>query len=127
MRLLSLASVTRNCEPRVAPVDGIFYRGRFWFGSSPESMRYRHIRERPQVSITHTMGEPLAVIVHGRARFVDHGDPDWEGFARICREIYGEGWDEWGADQGAWYARIEPERMYTFQMQPEHEETTSSG
>ena len=44
MRLLALATVTADGRPIVGPVDGIFYRGAFWFGSAPDSVRFRHIR-----------------------------------------------------------------------------------
>ncbi|HWM64243.1 MAG TPA: pyridoxamine 5'-phosphate oxidase family protein [Solirubrobacterales bacterium] len=50
MCLLALATVTADGRPVVGPVDGIFYRGAFHFGSSPDSVRFRHIRARPQVS-----------------------------------------------------------------------------
>ena len=49
MRLLALATVTADGRPVVGPVDGIFYRGAFWFGSAPDSVRFRHIRARPDV------------------------------------------------------------------------------
>src|SRR3972149_4003964 len=65
--VLDLATVTRDGRPRVSPVDGLFYRGAFWFGSSSDSLRFRHIRRRPAVSATHTRGESLAVTVHGSA------------------------------------------------------------
>ena len=67
MRLLALATVTADGRPLVGPVDGIFYRGRFYFGSSPDSVRFRHIGRRADVSATHLPGEELAVTVHGRA------------------------------------------------------------
>src|SRR3954465_14343332 len=67
MRLLALATVTADGRPIVGPVDGIFLHGAFHFGSSPDSVRFRHIRVRPQVSATHLPGEELAVTVHGRA------------------------------------------------------------
>src|SRR2546429_9947587 len=67
MCLLALATVTADGRPMVGPVDGIFYRGAFHFGSAPNSMRFRHIPPRPQVSATHLPGEDLAVTVHGRA------------------------------------------------------------
>src|SRR5205807_5008810 len=41
MRLLALATVTADGRPLVGPVDGIFYRGAFYFGSSPDSVRFR--------------------------------------------------------------------------------------
>src|SRR5215210_5161376 len=53
MRLLALATVTRDGRPIVGPVDGVFFRGAFHFGSAPDSVRFRHIRVRPQVSATH--------------------------------------------------------------------------
>src|SRR4051794_30075773 len=74
MRLLALATVTADGRPIVGPVDGVFFRGAFHFGSSPESLRFRHIRLRPQVSATHLPGEELAVTVHGRASIVDASD-----------------------------------------------------
>src|SRR5215212_6451149 len=66
VRVLNLATVNARCEPRVGPVDGLFYRGRFWFGSGQNSVRFGHLRRRSQVSASHTLGETFAVIVHGR-------------------------------------------------------------
>src|SRR5215472_15687004 len=71
MCLLALATVTADGRPLVGPVDGVFYRGAFYFGSSPDSVRFRHIRRRPQVSATHLPGEHLAVTVHGWAEPID--------------------------------------------------------
>ncbi len=96
----------------MAPVDGLFFRGRFWFGSSPESVRFRHLATRPQVSVSHTVGEELAVIVHGEAHRVDLAAPEHTGFRDYLVEIYGPGWSDWGA--GAPYARIDATRMFTF-------------
>lgn len=112
VRVLALATVTARCEPIVGPVDGLFYRGRFWFGSSNDSVRFRHIRVRPHVSAVHTLGEELAVVVHGTAREVDPAAPPNEGFRTYLTEVYGRGWADWGA--GAPYAVIEPHRMFTF-------------
>src|SRR3989304_1113976 len=58
--VLALATVTGDGRPLVAPVDGLFYRGAFWFGSSPDSVRFRHIRRSPAVSATPTPAESLA-------------------------------------------------------------------
>jgi len=49
MCLLALATAGEDGRPIVGPVDGVFYRGAFHFGSSPDSVRFRHIRTRPQV------------------------------------------------------------------------------
>jgi uncharacterized pyridoxamine 5'-phosphate oxidase family protein len=108
MRLLALATVTADGRPLVSPVDGLFYRGRFWFGSSQTSIRLQHIDKRPAVSATHTQGELLVVTVHGTARVVEASER--MGLDDYAVEVYGEGWREWGAP--APYAVIEPERMF---------------
>src|ERR671934_830105 len=88
MCLLALATVTADGRPKVGPVDGIFYRGAFHFGSSPDSVRFRHIRSRPQVSATHLPGEEFAVTVHGRAVPIDVRDHDNAGFRQTLLDIY---------------------------------------
>lgn len=119
MRLLALATVTADGRPLVGPVDGIFYRGAFYFGSSPESIRFRHIHHRPHVSATHLPGEELAVTVHGRAVPVDVAAEDQGGFRRSLLDIYvpryGPEWEDFLAG-GVCYARIEAARMFTFHM-----------
>ena len=119
MCLLALATVTADGRPIVGPVDGIFYRGAFHFGSSPDSVRFRHIGARPQVSATHLPGEELAVTVHGRASTVDVSRGSDYGFREALLEVYvpryGPEWEEF-LDKGALYARIDAERMFTFHM-----------
>jgi nitroimidazol reductase NimA-like FMN-containing flavoprotein (pyridoxamine 5'-phosphate oxidase superfamily) len=112
VQVLALATVTGSGEPRVAPVDGLFFRGQFYFGSSPESVRFRHLEQRPQVSAAHVRGEELAVIVHGVAQKIDTGSPAHRGFRDYAIEVYGPGWEQWGA--GAAYARIDAAKMFTF-------------
>ena len=113
VQVLALATVTAKGEPRVAPVDGLFYRGRLWFGSSERSMRFRHIRARPSVSATITHGEEFALVVHGKAVEIDPRTADEGGFLEYLKEIYGgDDWEDWGGSSP--YARIEPERMFTF-------------
>jgi hypothetical protein len=119
MRLLVLATSTRDGRPINGPVDGIFHRGRFHFGSSPESVRFRHLRDRSAVSATHLPGEHLAVTVHGDAEVIDVHAPEHAEFKQTLLDIYvpryGEAWTEM-LDGGALYARIHPRRMFTFSM-----------
>lgn len=122
MRLLVLATSTRDGRPINGPVDGVFHRGRFHFGSSPDSMRFRHLRERPAVSATHLPGEHLAVTVHGDAEMIDVHDPEHAEFKQTLLDIYVPRYgEEWTAmlDGGAMYARIQPRRMFTFWMPDE--------
>jgi hypothetical protein len=117
MRLLALATVTADGRPLVGPVDGIFFRGSFHFGSSPDSVRFRHIRSRPHVSATHLPGEEFAVTVHGLAVPVDVKSDAGADLRRTLLEVYvpryGSQWEEF-LDSGPHYARIEAERMFTF-------------
>ena len=109
VQVLVLATVTARGEPRAAPVDGLFYRGRWYFGSSEQSARFRHLRQRPAVSAAHVRGEDLAVIVHGTAREIDRRNEDGGGFQRYLEETYGS--MDWAGD--APYAVIEAARMFT--------------
>lgn len=120
MCLLVLATSTADGRPIAGPVDGFFYRGHWYFGSSPQSLRFRHIAERPAVSATHVPGEHFAVTVHGRAEPIDVNAPEHTGFRQVLVDEYVPRFgEEWAAmlDAGAAaYARIHPDRMYCFWM-----------
>lgn len=119
MCLLALATATSDGRPIVGPVDGIFYRGAFHFGSAPDSVRFSHIRARPHVSATHLPGEELAVTVHGRAVPIDIAtDPFRQTLLDVYVPRYGPEWEQSFLDRGPQYARIEADRMFTFQMPP---------
>jgi nitroimidazol reductase NimA-like FMN-containing flavoprotein (pyridoxamine 5'-phosphate oxidase superfamily) len=115
MSLLALATVTDDGRPIVGPVDGVFYRGHFHFGSAPDSLRFRHLRRRPQVSATHVPGEHLAVTVHGRAAAVDIRSEEAAALRQALLDIYvpryGAEWEQF-LDSGPVYARIDAERMF---------------
>jgi nitroimidazol reductase NimA-like FMN-containing flavoprotein (pyridoxamine 5'-phosphate oxidase superfamily) len=120
MCLLALATATADGRPVVGPVDGIFMRGAFHFGSAPDSVRARHIRKRPQVSATHLPGEELAVTVHGRAAAVDLKAAEGAELRQTLLDVYvpryGADWEKTFLDSGPVYWRIEAERMFTFHM-----------
>ena len=101
----------------MSPVDGLFFRGRFYFGSGEESMRFRHVRSRPQVSACHTIGETFATIVHGRAVEIDIRAPKQSAFLDYVLEVYPE-WEQWYADTTPPYAWIEPSAMYAYAFEP---------
>ena len=92
--VITLATVTAKGEPLVAPVDGLFYRGRLFFGLPPRSLRARHLRARPSVSATHMQGELTddggrCLIVHGVAQEVTFGHPLHAGYSRYVMPLYG--------------------------------------
>ena len=120
MRLLALATTTADGRPLVGAVDGIFLHGAFHFGTSPESVRWRHVRARPHVSATYLPGEELSITVHGRAVPVPTSGEEGAELRRVLLEIYvpryGDEWERF-LDSGPVYARIEPERMFTFAIE----------
>ena len=114
MCLLVVATVTSDCRPIAGPLDGIFYRGAFHFGTAPDSIRYRHLLARPQVSATHLPREEFAVNVHGRAVPAEIAGGFRETLLEVYVPRYGEDWEEF-LDGGPVYMRIEADRMFTFQ------------
>jgi hypothetical protein len=121
MCLLALATATADGRPIVGPVDGIFFRGSFHFGSAPDSVRFRHIERGSHVSATHLPGEELAVTVHGRAVPVDMSSREnaevRQTFLDVYVPRYGPEWERM-LDSGPLFARIEADKMFTFHMEP---------
>lgn len=121
MRLLVLSTVTKDCRPISGAVDGIFFRGNFYFGSSPVSTRFSHIKRGSQVSATHLPGEELSVTVHGSAIPIDVKSREHSRFRQTLLDIYvpryGGEWEKF-LDSGPVYARIDANRMFTFFMPP---------
>jgi len=120
MTLLALATTTADGRPIVGPVDGIFYRGSYHFGTAPNAVRYRHIQRRPYVSATHLPREEFAVTVHGRAVPVDIGPENGGEFRQTLLDVYvpryGEEWATDFLDGGPVYTRIDADKMFTFKM-----------
>ena len=119
MCLLVLATVTRDGRPMAGPVDGIFYRGAWYFGSAPDSRRMTHIQHNAAVSATHLPSEEFSVTVHGRATVIDMHAREQSGFRQALLDIYvpryGPDWETF-LDSGPVYARIDAERIFTFFM-----------
>jgi hypothetical protein len=112
VQVLHLATVTATCEPRVAPVDGLFIHGRWHFGTAPDAIRAKHLDARPAVSASVAHGERFAMLVHGQVAPIDF-DAREHADARACFiETYGDGWEDFAAPNRYW--RLEPERVFTF-------------
>ncbi len=122
--LLNVAVTTRSGAPLVAPVDGVFYRGRVWFGFPPGSVRGRALHARPQVSATHTQDAKVCIIVHGLAKEVPRSHPEYEAYNEYLKEVYGPNLDLSRAlyedREGTEYnAYIEPRRFFATWPHPE--------
>lgn len=116
--MIDLATVTARGEPLVAPVDGMFYRGRLWFSLAPGAERARHLHARPQTSATYVERDPGAcLIVHGSAVLVDESHALFTGFDRFVRGLYGLAVDVAKDEQRTqlepeFTGYIEPRRIY---------------
>ena len=115
MKVFDLATVSANARPVVAPVDGLFFHGRLWFGSAPNSTRFRHIRRNAAVSAAHTFGEEVSIIIHGDAREVDLSEREQNEFVALCLQTYGESFKSWGLQNP--YAYIDARRFYAMRME----------
>ncbi len=113
---VAMATVTREGEPRVAPIGSLFFRGRFHVPTVASAARTRHLMFRPAVSLTYYEGNDLAIIAHGTALVVNPGHPDFGALEEVFRELGGGSVLDWG--EGV-YLRIEAQKLYTFAWYPE--------
>ena len=91
---MHLAVVAGDGSPLVAPIDGIFYRGRVWVGIPPSAVRARLVRRDPRVSASYHASH-AAFILHGRFRELPPHVPDALGFSALARSLYVEQYRDW--------------------------------
>jgi hypothetical protein len=113
---VALATVTAKGEPRVAPIGSLFFRGQFCIPTVATAARTRHILRRPAVSLTHFVGDDLAIIAHGHALALSPEHADFVTLEQLQREISGQSVLDWG--EGV-FLRIEADAIYTFARYPE--------
>jgi hypothetical protein len=110
MQVIDLATVTASGEPRVSPVDGHLFKGKWHFGSATNSVRARHLAARPAASAAHTRGEGLCVITHGHTELLDLRDPASAEFLAYLRGVY-PSFDDWNhLDSPYWV--LQPTHMF---------------
>ncbi len=110
---IAVATVTASGQPRVAPVDGIFWHGYFHFSTAASSVRARHLAARPVVSAAHVVGDEIGIWTYGRAQTVRPGDAVWDAFEEQWREVYaGSAASDWAPDPV--YVRIVPDRFFAY-------------
>ena len=120
MRLLVVSTVTADGRPLAGPVDGYFVQGSWWFSSSPDSVRFRHLRDRPAISACHVPDEELAVTVHGTAELCDLHDAADGMVRQAMLDHYlpkqGPAFEEWLETAEVLCARIDAQKMFTFHL-----------
>src|SRR5262249_33467025 len=112
MKVISVATVTAQGEPRISAVDGHFLHGTWTFSTSRTAAKARHLAQRPAVSVAHIDGEALAVFSHGRV--VELAGEELAAVDRHWTAHYGSSPMSWG-DVVMW--RLDPTWMvgYAFQ------------
>ena len=114
---VAFATVNERGEPRVAPLDGVFIRGRFTVSTGRRAARLRHLRANPACSAVHMDGDVVGITVHGRATIIGADDSGVGDIEPVWREIYGSSPFEWG--EGVVFMRIEPSSMWAYAFHPD--------
>lgn len=114
-RHLVVATVTAAGEPRCSAVDGLFLHGRFWFTTSSESVKARHLQHRHALSGAHVVGDDVGIFVHGNARIVRGGPGEADALRHYWTEIYDSSPEDWvSTPTDARYVEIVPTSMYSY-------------
>jgi len=120
-RWLVVATVSSDCRPFTAQVDGTFYRSRFYFGvNDPRSLKARHLGRNPAISATHVPDDNWVVTVHGRAERVEvsrqHGPAVNRVLIDTYRQRYGPEWTDDVLTSDSVYFCIEPTRIFALDL-----------
>src|SRR5262249_51922670 len=86
---VAFATVNEKGRPRVAPLDGVFIRGRFTVSTGGRAARLEHLRANPACSAAHMDGDVVGIVVHGRATVIGRDDEGVEEIEPVWRGIYG--------------------------------------
>lgn len=111
---VSLSTVTKNGEPRVAPIGAVFYRGRYYIPTIESAARTRMIRHNPAVSLTQYEGNDFAVLVHGRAVVIGSNHVYYADLQQLRQQLEMSDINTWGNGDEGIYLRIEPRVLYTY-------------
>jgi hypothetical protein len=98
MKVLSVATVTAGCEPRISALDGHFLHATWTFSTSGTAAKARHLERRPQVSVAHVDGEAMALFAHGTAEQLSTDHPAWAETLAHLTAHYGSSPLDWGDD-----------------------------
>jgi uncharacterized pyridoxamine 5'-phosphate oxidase family protein len=108
---VAFATVTAKSEPRVAPINALFYRGQFHIPTVATAARTKQALKNSAVSLTHFIGDDLAIIVHGHATVLPVDHPDFETLEELFFTSSGSKVRNWG--QGV-YLRVKATVIYTY-------------
>ena len=116
MPTVVLSTVSSKGEPRTAPISAAFYRGQFYVPTVAASLRTKHVKKNPAVSLSLYDGNDVAIVVHGFANVIAAEDDQFGPLDAIQREVFGTSTTEWG--EGV-FIEVKAERFYSFVRHPE--------
>jgi uncharacterized pyridoxamine 5'-phosphate oxidase family protein len=115
---VAFATVNERGDPRVAPLDGVFIRGRFTVSTGARAARLKHLRANPACSAVHMDGDVVGISAHGHATILEEGDPGVDDVEPVWREVYGSSPFSWG--KGVVFMVVEPTSMWAYAFHPEN-------
>ena len=121
MKTIAVAAPAPNGDPLVAPMDGWFLHGKFYFSSGGDAVRIRGLQKRPRASVAYFEGERFLINAHGHAALMFKGHPDVAEIDSIFHDHYGGSAFDW-SDEGV-YVRLDADRFYTYSRTPDAFET----
>ena len=111
-----MAAPAPNGDPLVAPMDGWFLHGKFFFSSGGDSIRIKGLRKRPRARIAFFEGEKFLINAHGPVVLLFRGHPDVGEIDEMFKDHYGSSAFDW-SDEGV-YVRLDADRFFTYSRTP---------
>ncbi len=116
MKTIAVAAPAPNGDPLVAPMDGWFLHGKFYFSSSGDAIRIKGLRKRPRASIAY-FGERFLINAHGPVELMFKGHPDALEIDGVCKQLFGE--SAFALSEKGVYVRLDADRFFTSSRTPE--------
>jgi len=116
MKTVAVAAPAPNGDPLVAPMDGWFLHGKFFFSSGGDSIRIKGLRKRPRASIAYFEGEKFLINAHGPVVLMFKGHPEVGEIDDTFKKHYGSSAFDW-SDDGV-YVRLDADRFFTYSRTP---------
>ncbi len=117
VRQVAAAAVDRRGEPRVAPIDAVFYHGKFYLSTDATSLRARSLSKNPAISLTYFENSDPMIIVNGKAAFIRKDEPNFSALDAEWKKSYGTSILELG--DTVLFIKVEPSGMLAYAMHPE--------
>jgi uncharacterized pyridoxamine 5'-phosphate oxidase family protein len=109
---ISLATITKNAAPRVAPIGAIFYRGQFYIPTVMEAARSKMLKNNPNISLTYYESNDFALILHGKADFVRQESDIFLEVEKLHLQYNKISVTQWGGE--GVFIRVQTDVIYTF-------------